>query len=226
MDSSYQTHIDSIEKKIKAYLKDGKKLFVSSSFQTHSIPLLHIISSIDKTIPVFFLNTGYHFSETLDFRDYIQELLDINVINLSSPVPKILQRNNEGKLLFSVDTDNCCYYNKTLPMEEVLLKYDVWINGLRKSQSAYRATFKEEEEAPHQTVRYHPMLEWTNKMIYEYRKANNLKEHPMESKGYFSIGCEPCTEKFIYNDAKGERGNRWKGQNKVECGLHIDLIKK
>ncbi len=215
---------DQIEQKIHQYQKEGKSIFTSSSFQTHSIPLLHMISKIDKTIPVFFLNTGYHFVETLAFRDEVVALLSLNMVDLKPDTPKNMQLDTEGKLLFSSDPDHCCYLNKTQPMEQVLLRFDVWINGIRAEQNNFRSSLRMEEHARHNVIRFHPMIDWTAKDIYQYRKQYNLPEHPLESKGYLSIGCEPCTRKLDLE--MQEREARWYGLNKTECGLNTDLIKE
>jgi phosphoadenosine phosphosulfate reductase len=215
---------DQIEQKIHQYQKEGKSIFTSSSFQTHSIPLLHMISRIDKTIPVYFLNTGYHFVETLSFRDEVVALFDLNLVDLKPDTPKNMQLDTEGKLLFSSDPDHCCYLNKTQPMEQVLLRFDVWINGIRAEQNNFRSSLRMEEHARHNVIRFHPIIDWTAKEIYQYRKQFNLPAHPLESKGYLSIGCEPCTRKLDLE--MQEREARWYGMNKTECGLNTDLIKE
>ena len=215
---------EEIQIQIKKYQADGKKLFTSSSFQSHSIVLLHILSRIDKTIPVFFINTGYHFPETIKFRDDVADKFGLNLIDAHPETPKNMQLNSSGRLLFTSDPDYCCYLNKVMPMDKVLAEYDVWINGVRGDQSATRKAMKVEQDAPHNSMRFHPMLDWTSKMIFEYQKQYNLPEHPLVSDGYLSIGCEPCTRKFDLE--MQEREARWYGMNKVECGLHTELIKK
>jgi phosphoadenosine phosphosulfate reductase len=216
--------LQEIKSYIESYKERGLKLFTTSSFQTHSIPLLHIISTIDKSIPVFCINTGYHFPETLIYKDQIAELLGLNIIEVSSPTPRSAQKDASGKLLFTSDPDYCCYLNKVLPMEPVLAEYDVWINGVRADQSAVRKSFNVEEKAPHDTIRFHPMLDWDNRMITKYIKEHNLPKHPLEDKGYMSIGCEPCTRKFDLESYSRE--GRWFGLNKTECGLNTELVNK
>lgn len=216
--------IESVEYRINAFKNEGKRMFTSSSFQSHSLVLLHILSRIDNTIPVYFINTGYHFAETLLFRDDVAASFGLNVIDLKPDVPKFMQRDSEGRLLFASDPDHCCYLNKTQPMDGILRSHDVWINGVRADQSSVRASMQEIQPSLHGTVRYHPMLSWTPKMIWEYRKEHKLPTHPLEEKGYISIGCEPCTRRI--NPAMQEREARWYGLKKVECGLHTDLIVK
>ena len=135
-----------------------------------------------------------------------------------------MQKDGHGQLLFTSDPDHCCYLNKVQPLESILMGYDVWINGVRADQSSIRKNFSLEEKAPHGTLRYHPMIHWTSKQIHEYRKIYDLPVHPLETKGYLSIGCEPCTRKL--DPEMTERESRWFGLNKAECGLNTDLVIK
>ena len=215
---------EEIKSQIDTYKREGKRLFTTSSFQSHSLVLLHILSRIDNTIPVVFINTGYHFPETVKFRDTIAEKFKLNVIDLKSMTPRYMQKDYQGKLLFASDPDHCCYVNKTQPMDQMLLRYDIWINGVRADQSAVRKAMSTEQPAPHGSMRFHPMLDWNAKQIYDYRKEYNLPEHPLEKQNYLSIGCEPCTRKI--DPELQEREARWFGMNKTECGLHTELISK
>lgn len=217
--------IKDIKLKIEEYQSAGKRLFTTSSFQSHSLVLLHILSRIDKNIPVVFINTGYHFPATVEFKDKVADSFGLtNLVDLRPEVPKFMQRDSEGRLLFASDPDHCCYLNKTQPVDALLLRHDIWINGVRADQSATRKAMKVEQAAPHGTTRFHPMLDWNSKMIYDYQKQFDLPKHPMESKGYLSIGCEPCTRKI--DPEMMEREARWYGMNKTECGLHTDLVSK
>lgn len=222
-----ETHIKSlvvnIQKNIFDYLSRGKNVFATSSFQSHSLPLLHIISTIDKSIPVYFINTGFHFSETLKYREDISLKLNLNLIDLNPLIPKNLQKNNSGYFYFNSDPDYCCFINKIQPVEAILPKYDIWISGVRAEQSINRKYLHEEERMPTGQVKYHPMLGWNSKMIFYYISKHNLPRHPLESKGYYSIGCEPCTRKSI---ADTDRGGRWFGLTKTECGLNTGFINK
>jgi len=215
---------EEIERRIKLYKHQQKKIFATSSFQTQSVPLLHIISRIDKSIPIYFINTGYLFPETILYRDKLIEKLSLNVIDLKPQVPKILQRDAKGNLLFTSDPDYCCYLNKIQPLDAVLADHDVWINGVRADQSKVRAELYEEDFAPHNVIRFHPMLDWTKQMVYQYIREYNLPHHPLDEKGYVSIGCEPCTAKISLEE--DERAGRWKGLKKNECGLNTDLVIK
>lgn len=216
--------IKEIKDKIESYHRQGKKMFTTSSFQTHSLVMLHILSQIDRDIPVYFINTGYLFPETLSFRDQVAENFGIRVIDLKPTTPKYLQREKNGKLMFTTDPDHCCYLNKTQPMETILASFDIWVNGVRADQSAVRSAMKVEQPAPYDTIRFHPMLDWDKKKIFQYIREFDLPRHPLDFNGYLSIGCEPCTRKMDLE--MQEREARWFGLNKVECGLHTDLISK
>ena len=215
--------IEEIKNKIISYKNEGKKLFTTSSFQTHSLVMLHIISKIDNTIPVYFINTGYLFPETMSFRDEVAEKFGLEVIDIKSGTPRMMQRDSDGRFMFTTDPDYCCYLNKTQPMETILASFDIWINGVRADQSAVRKAMKVEQAAPFNTMRFHPMLDWNNKEIFQYIREHDLPRHPLDANGYLSIGCEPCTRKI--DPEMQEREARWYGLNKVECGLHTDLVK-
>lgn len=215
--------ISNIQTRLNEYKAAGKKVFATSSFQSHSIPLLHIISRIDNSIPIYFLNTGFLFPETIEFKDQIAKEFGLDIIGVASDTPKIHQLNAKGQLMYVSDPDYCCYLNKVKPLEPILMQYDVWINGIRADQNENRKNMNEEQDAPFGSMRYHPVLNWSTKNIYDYIKEYNLPAHPLEKKGYLSIGCEPCTRKIP--DGGNERNARWFGLNKTECGLHTELVK-
>ncbi len=214
---------EEIAKKLQQYKAEGKRMFTTSSFQTHSLVLLHIISRIDNTIPVYFINTGFLFPETVQFKDTVAKQFGLNIISTKGIVPKLQQKDNDGKFLFTSDPDYCCHLNKVQPLDAVLADYDIWINGVRADQSAVRKAMKIEQPAPHGVTRFHPMLDWSKPEIYRYIKEYNLPRHPLEAQGYDSIGCEPCTRKMILGD---DRSARWFGLKKTECGLNTDLVSK
>jgi phosphoadenosine phosphosulfate reductase len=223
MENNILALVTRFKEKLTAYQAAGKSMFVSSSFQTHSLPLLHLISRFQPEIPVYFLNTGFHFPETMAFRYEIADRFGLKVIDAVSPVSKSGQRDDQGKFFFVTDTDHCCYLNKVLPMEPVMEAHDVWINGVRRDQTKFRATLQEEESLGGGKFRYHPMLDWTTKMIWDYRREYDLPQHPLEAQGYLSIGCMPCTRSL--NESQGDRSGRWAGQSKEECGIQTEFVK-
>lgn len=221
INKSIQAEISFFKHKLLEYEERGLKVFASSSFQGHSIPMLEIISSIAPETPIFFLDTGFHFPETLSFRNQVTDRFHLNTIDLTSPIPKSGQMGNGNRLMFATDPDTCCFMNKTLPMEPVLKEYDVWISGLRADQNSHRKNLAYEASTPQGAMRFHPMLNWTQEMIDEYIDIKRLPKHPLEEKGYRSIGCLPCTQ--VTHDS---RDGRWAGMKKTECGLHTELIEK
>jgi phosphoadenosine phosphosulfate reductase len=217
---------EEIKNQINQYQSRGLRLFTSSSFQTHSTVLLHMLSRIDKSIPVYFLNTGFHFPETIQYKNQISELFGINTIDLWSSTPKSMQLDEHGRFLFTSDPDYCCYLNKIQPLVPYLDAFDIWIIGVRADQNQNGSTFHTEEKTNHKAVRFHPVLKWTNKMIYDYIRENKIPKHPLDEKGYLSVGCEPCTRKIDAEMLLDERQARWFGMNKTECGLNTDLVQK
>lgn len=213
---------DAIVERLHGYLNDDKKVFTTSSFQSQSLPLLHMISRVDRDIPVYYTNTGFLFPETIRFAEQLGNDLGLNIIPLRPEVPKIKQLDRAGRFLYASDPDHCCYLNKVQPLEPVMMANDVWVNGVRADQSVVRAAMAEEEPAQHDCMRYHPMLDWDSRMVYYYRKYHDLPEHPLEEQGYLSIGCEPCTSKAFGEG--NERNARWFGMNKTECGINTTLV--
>lgn len=219
-----ETKADAVVARLHEYLDDGKKVFSTSSFQSQSLPLLHMISRVDRDIPVFYTNTGFLFPDTIRFAEQVAKQLNLRVIGLRPDVPKNRQMDSAGRFLYASDPDHCCYLNKVAPLEPILIEYDVWVNGVRADQSEVRSQLAEEEPAPHNCLRYHPMLGWDSRMVYYYRQLHGLPGHPLEEKGYMSIGCEPCTTRFSGDG--NERNSRWFGMNKTECGLNTTLVAK
>lgn len=216
--------IESIERTIREFTEQGKRMFATSSFQTHSIPLLHLISRIDNSIPVYFINTGFLFAETIEYKDSIANEFGLTILDTLPIITKAEQRDRAGRFFFASDPDHCCFLNKVQPLEPVLAKYDVWINGVRADQTDVRKGFKDIEQMNSGGVRFHPMLDWTKQEIYRYIREHNLPRHPLDMLGYSSIGCEPCTHKPRIDD--DERESRWFGLKKTECGLNTTLLNK
>lgn len=219
--------IDRIAHELAAYAASGDRLFATSSFQSNSVVLLHLLSRLASEVPVYFLQTGFHFPETLRFKRTLTERFGLDVRALRSPVSRDQQRS-QGRLLFSVDPDHCCHLNKVLPLEPVLAAHDVWVSGVRAGQSSTRAAMGRTARGRGGITRYHPIIDWTARDVYAYVTAHELPAHPLEAQGYVSVGCAPCTRRPIDEPdlggdtaTDGERGGRWAGMAKTECGLHL-----
>jgi phosphoadenosine phosphosulfate reductase len=197
----------------------GHRIFASSSFQTQSVPLLHLLSSHFKEVPVLFIDTGFLFAETYAFKNELTQLLGLRVITLSAQKTYAQQTGADGLFQYARDTAYCCHINKVEPIQQFLRSGDVWISGVRRDQTSIRKSMSPIEVDARGIIRVHPMLDWSAKAVYDYIRVHQLPRHPLEDQGYMSIGCVPCTHKF---SAEGPRGGRWLGSKKTECGLHIN----
>jgi len=188
-----------------------------SSFQTQSIPLLHMISQICPELKIIFVDTGFHFLETLLFRDEVVDKLKLNLVVVKPTTPKcaILKRQ-----LFFVDQDLCCQLNKVEPIAQVVksLELIAMISGIRKDQTENRSKLNVFELQKGGLLRIHPMIDWTSSDIKDYIEKHKLPIHPFTNYGYTSISCAPCTRPVI--STGNERAGRWANSDKDECGLH------
>ena len=216
----FDAEIEQIRARLDGYSAAGKRCFATSSFQTNSVVLLDLLDRFAPDVPVYFLNTGYHFSETLAFKRALSRRFKLKIFDVRSPVSRDQQRDGQGRLLFSSDPDHCCHLNKVLPLDPVLLQHDVWVNGIRASQGDARRDRQEEERGRHGILRYHPLLRWGGREIYQWLDRHDLPRHPLENEGYASIGCQPCTRRILDQLDLDDRGGRWTGMKKTECGLH------
>jgi phosphoadenosine phosphosulfate reductase len=200
------------------------EIAMSSSFQTQSMPLLHMVVTINRNIPVFFLDTGYHFWETLMFREQIASEWKINVIDLYRDHRWDVFARQHTRSLPLEDPDLCCYLHKVQPMQKALKDIKAWISGIRRDQTSVRAQAKILEMPRDGLLKINPLLNWTKADVNRYMEENNLPAHPLYAKGYRSVGCAPCTVAVGVND--DERAGRWAGRGKTECGLHTEMFKK
>jgi len=194
------------------------RVVVSSSFQTQSVPLLHLISQVCPSVPVVFVDTGYHFPETLQYRDQLAEMFNIKVITVSADQDKRQDFDSEGTPLHRVNPDLCCALHKTAAIAKSLVDCDAWMSGILRDQTATRRQASPIEVQADGLYKINPLLNWTSRDLWTYINKFKLPAHPLFSQGYLSIGCAPCTRPV--QDGEDERSGRWAGQRKVECGLH------
>jgi phosphoadenosine phosphosulfate reductase len=197
---------------------------MSSSFQTQSMPLLHMISQIAPDMPIFFINTGYHFWETLMFREKLGAEWSLNIVDLYRDQRWDVFVRQRMRSLPLDDPNLCCFMHKVQPMQKALKGYKAWISGIRRDQTSVRAHAKILELQEDDLLKVNPLLNWTKKDVQKYIEDHNLPKHPLFEKGYRSVGCSPCTIAIGVND--DERAGRWAGRGKVECGLHTDMFRK
>jgi phosphoadenosine phosphosulfate reductase len=199
-------------------------MVMSSSFQTQSMPLLHMVSRILPDMPVLFIDTGYHFWETLMFREQIATEWNLNIVDLYRDSRwDIFVRQNTRTLPIE-DPNLCCYLHKVQPMQNVLKNFKVWISGIRRDQTSARANAQILELLDDGLLKINPLLNWTKADVKRYAEEHHLPSHPLLEKGYRSVGCAPCTIAIGMND--DERAGRWAGKDKVECGLHTTMFSK
>jgi phosphoadenosine phosphosulfate reductase len=172
-------------------------------------------------IPVLFLETGYHFPETLEYRDRMAADWDLNLVNVM-PERTVAEQEAQFGILNQTAPDRCCGMRKVEPLFRSLAPYDTWVTGLRREQSKTRANLQVEEPftLPGSQViaKLSPLAEWTARDVWQYAAAHNIPLLPLYDKGYTSIGCAPCTS--LPFDPNDPRSGRWSG-HKVECGIHI-----
>ncbi len=198
------------------------KLAATSSFQTQSVALLHLISRARPEIPIIFLDTGYHFPETLAYRDQLVASfgLTLRIAHPAMTPAQIVKQH--GDALYRSDPDLCCYINKVEPMQRALASLDAWITGIRRDQTANRAAALPIEQLPDGRIKINPLVAWTREDLWTYINRHNLPSHPLFSQGYLSVGCAPCTAPV--SAGGDERSGRWRSQVKTECGLHTDAL--
>jgi phosphoadenosine phosphosulfate reductase len=190
---------------------------IVSSFGAESSVLLHLIASIDPTVPVLFLETGKHFPETLAYRDLLQQTIGFKDLRNLTPDEALLAKKDENGLRWSYDPDGCCEIRKVLPLKHALAGFDAQFTGRKAFQSSTRSALPrfEIEEG---RLKVNPLADWDKSRLDAYIAEHDLPAHPLVEQGYPSIGCSPCTSKV----APGEdpRSGRWKGWDKTECGIH------
>ncbi|MCL4674304.1 MAG: phosphoadenylyl-sulfate reductase [Sphingomonadaceae bacterium] len=196
---------------------------VVSSFGAESAVLLHLIAQVDPGVPVLFLETGKHFTETLAYRDQLIEQLGLkNLVNLYPCLGELEARDETG-LRWSYDPDGCCEIRKVKPLARALADYDATFTGRKAFQAATRANlprFEIDTSDAQGRLKINPLIDWTADDLAAYIAEHDLPPHPLVAQGYPSIGCSPCTSRV----APGEdpRSGRWKGWDKTECGIHTD----
>ena len=187
-------------------------IMLTSSFAATSAMLLKFFSDVNKEQLIYFIDTGYHFKETLIYKDYLTKLYDLNVLDVTAEEWKHTFTTEDKT--WTKDPDLCCSINKVQPLESIKEKYTVWVSGLMRWQSDNRSSLDIFEER-NGMIKFYPLLDVTQDERESFIKDHHLPFHPLISKGYFSIGCEHCTV-----PGKGREG-RWNNSPKTECGLHL-----
>jgi phosphoadenosine phosphosulfate reductase len=195
-------------------------IILTCSFQHDGVVLAHMLRTMKPDVPVVFINTGFHFKETLEYRDQIVKLLDLNLVEVGRKMTWDDFKARYGADLYRRNPDLCCQINKVEPLLEALEGVRAWINGRRREQSVERARIRH-IELQGGIAKINPLARWSSKDTYRYLHAHNIPLNPLFERGYTSIGCEPCTRPPL--SADDERSGRWADSDKRECGIHTVL---
>ena len=195
------------------------QIAVVSSFGVDSAVLLHMVSEIDKNTPVIFLETGFHFDETLQYQEMLASQLGLRDIRKSHPPSSALAELDPHKQLHRVNSDACCALRKNSVLKEALSPFRAWMSGRKRYQTMQRRDMLQFETDSEGRTKVNPLADWSAEDLSHYLEANGLPRHPLWSLGYRSIGCAPCTA--LPNNAADPRSGRWSGCGKTECGIHL-----
>lgn len=188
------------------------EIMLTSSFAATSAFLLKLFSEVNRDQLVYFIDTGYHFEDTLRYKEQLTNLYGLKIKSLSA-----VQEEHEftkRDRTWEKNPDFCCYINKVKPLDTIKSRYTVWVSGLMEWQSDHRASLNIFENRG-EILKFYPLLDVSKQERDSYIKTHNLPFHPLVAKGYHSIGCSHCT---VPGD---ERSGRWNNNPKTECGLHL-----
>ena len=181
--------------------------------------LAHLASTVAPGIDVVFLDTGYHFVETIGTRDAVEATMDVNLLTIT-PVQSVAEQDEQyGKDLYKTDPDLCCALRKVKPLADTLAEYDAWATGLRRAETHNRVIAPVVGwDARKGKVKVSPLARWSDEQVERYVLDHGVLVNPLLHDGYPSIGCFPCTRRVAPGD--DPRSGRWAGTTKTECGIH------
>ncbi len=199
---------------------DPDKACLTCSFQAEDMIVLHLLRQQIPNIPVLFLDTGYHFAQTYEYRDRIAREWELRLVNVL-PQQTVSQQESQFGVLYKSNPTQCCQLRKVEPLMQSLEPYEIWFTGLRREQSPSRKNLKMAEQhrlpSGKTLLKVSLLAEWSWKQVWSYIGAHQLSYLPQYDEGYLSIGCQPCTA--IPDDPNNPRSGRWGGK-KLECGIH------
>jgi phosphoadenosine phosphosulfate reductase len=197
----------------------GDKLAIGCSLGAEDMVIMDMAVKIKKDIPFLFLDTDFHFSDTLLLLEKARQKYNANIVVIKSEYTPEEQEKKFGPQLFFKDPNLCCTLRKVLPMKNALSNYHAWITGIRREQSETRRNAKVvEKDKVFGLIKINPLVRWTYQEVWDYIKRNNVPYNRLHDMGYPSIGCAPCTQPV--RPGQDFRAGRWSGTGKTECGLH------
>ena len=194
------------------------RIALVSSFGAESVVLLHLVSVIDRTTPVLFIDTEMLFAETIAYQTEVADKLGLSITRITADRANLAFEDPDNTL-HQFNTDACCALRKTEPLERALSGYDAWITGRKRYQGASRAAVDFFEAEGDIRIKVNPLAHWDRADLEDYMVNNRLPRHPLVAKGYPSIGCAPCTSPV--SPGEDPRAGRWRNSEKVECGIHF-----
>jgi len=193
---------------------------LTSSFQAEDMVVLHLLRKRIPDVPVLFLDTGYHFPQTYEYRDRLAKEWSLNLVNVL-PVQTVAEQESAFGVLNRSDPTRCCQLRKVEPLLDALEPFDVWFTGLRREQSPTRKNLKKVElhglPTGKSLWKVSLLADWNWEQVWNYVNSNGISHLPQYDEGYLSIGCHPCTALPV--DPNNPRSGRW-GGTKLECGIH------
>lgn len=194
---------------------------VTSSFQAEDMVVVHLVREAIGDVPVIFLDTGYHFAETYEYRDRLAHDWNLNLVNVL-PTLTVAEQESQFGILNQTAPDRCCGMRKVGPLFASLEPYRLWFTGLRREQAKTRANLQPVDSftlpTGKQLQKISPLADWSTRDVWQYAEQFSIPLLPLYEKGYTSIGCEPCTS--LPFDPDDPRSGRWGGR-KQECGIHV-----
>ena len=195
----------------------GHRMIVASNMQ--DAVLVDLAAQAQPGVDVLFLDTGYHFAETIGTRDAISARYDVTIVNAEPEHTPAQQDALLGRDLFAREPDRCCFLRKVVPLRRTLAGYDAWVTGVRRVEAPTRAntpliTWDDQNGL----VKVNPIAAWSDDEMQAYIDDHQVPVNPLVAAGYPSIGCRPCTAKPL--PGADPRSGRWAGRAKTECGLH------
>jgi phosphoadenosine phosphosulfate reductase len=220
--SQVKAKLEAVRNALAAEISGAEDVCLTCSFQAEDVLLTRIAIDLNPRLPILFLDTGYHFKETYEYRDRVAREWNLNLVNLL-PEKTVAEQELERGELYRSAPDLCCKLRKVEPLFKAVAGYRVWITGLRREQAKSRAALEERSlftvAEGKQVLKLAPLAEWSTRDVWYACEQLSIPLLPLYDLGYSSIGCQPCTSLPL--DPGDPRSGRW-GGHKVECGIHIE----
>jgi len=179
------------------------------------------LKKVNKNVEVFYIDTGVLFKETYELKNQLESHYDMKFKRFSTQIPIEQQRELYGDELWNRDPNLCCNIRKVMPLKKALSSYEVWITGIRKSQTELRQDSNSiEYDERYNVTKINPLINWSHEQVWDYIKENKLPYNKLHKEGYPSLGCTHCTTSV--KSGEDDRAGRWRGSGKTECGLHFN----